>query len=455
MLLTLVLAIACQGPADPDDTGSGTVDWSGALPPLAGEVDPIRGFTLQRAIVHLHSPYSHDACDGDGLIDGEPDPACLESLREGLCALSVDVAFASDHPSHAAEQPYLDLLLAQDGDTPISVDGTVVGNGIACGDGHTVAWLPGIEDELMPVALDRHVSEDPEENDRIYNSSDEEAVLAEIAAGAVLLMAHTEGRDLSDLERLQDLGLRGVEMFNLHAMFAPDIRQEDLGLDGFDWLTGIGDFIHEDGEAEPDLLFLAAFQEQGPSIERWDALLARGAMAGVGGTDAHQNAIPMVLRDGERGDSFRRNMRWFSNMLLAEDDSAEAAEAALSAGRLYVAFEILGIPDGFDFHLVDGTGAVWEMGSDAPPGTLHVGCPSLSATSPRGTEAPEMAVILYRDGVPWQTECGAFEVDGPATYRVRMDLTPHHLRPFLGAEPDKWVVPYPWIYGNAIRVGGG
>jgi hypothetical protein len=454
MLLALALAIACNGTAEPDDTGSDTVDWSGALPPLLEEVDAIRGFTPLRAIVHLHSPYSHDACDGEGLIDGEPDPACLEDLRAGLCTVSVDVAFAADHPSHAAATPYLDLVLSRDDDTLITVDGQTVGNRIDCGDGHTVAWLPGIEDALMPVALDRHVSEDFEENDRLYNSSDEEAVLAEIAAGAVVLQNHTEGKDLTDLERLQDLGLRGIEAYNLHAMFAPDIRQEDLGLDGFDWLTGIADFIHEDGEAEPDLLFLAAHQEQGPSIERWDTLLARGPMAGVGGTDAHQNSIPAVLRDGERGDSFRRNMLWFSNLLLADDASVEAAEAALSAGRLFVAFEVLGTPDGFDFHLVDGSGAAWEMGSDTPPGTLHVVCPGLSASSPRGTDAPEITVTVYRDGVPWQSECGAFEADGPANYRVRMDITPHHLRPFLGAEPDKWLVPYPWIYGNAIRVGG-
>lgn len=455
MLLALVLAIACNGPADTGDTGSGTVDWSGSLPPLAEDVGGIRTFTLQRAIVHLHSPYSHDACDGEGLVDGHPDPDCLEDLRQGLCAVSADVAFATDHPAYAAFQPYQDLLLAREGDTPITVDGDGVGNRIACGGGRSVAWLPGIEDELMPVALDRHVSEDFEENDRIYNSSDAEAVAADVAAGAVVLMAHTEGRDPADLERLQDLGLRGVELFNLHAMFAPDIRQEDLGLDGFDWLADVADFILEDGEAVPDLLFLAVFQEQGPSIERWDGLLARGPMGAVAGTDAHQNSIPAVLRDGERGDSFRRNMRWFSNVLLADDDSPEAAEVALSAGRLYVAFEVLGTPDGFDFHLVDDTGAVWEMGSDAPPGTVHIGCPGLSASSPRGTEAPEITTTLYRDGVPWKTGCGAFEVDGPAAYRVRVDLTPHHLRPFLGADPDKWMVPYPWIYSNAIRVGGG
>ena len=97
MLFALVLAIACHGSAELDDTGSETVDWSGSLPPLAAEVGAIRGFTPQRGIVHLHSPYSHDACDGDGLIDAlDLDALALERAQAIQAALLVDASLTAD-----------------------------------------------------------------------------------------------------------------------------------------------------------------------------------------------------------------------------------------------------------------------------------------------------------------------------------------------------------------------
>jgi hypothetical protein len=31
-------------------------------------------------------------------------------------------------------------------------------------------------------------------------------------------------------------------------------------------------------------------------------------------------------------------------------------------------------------------------------------------------------------------------------------MVPNHLRRFLGADPDRYIKSYPWIYGNPIRV---
>lgn len=443
------LLAACNGPVP--DVEPVAVPWSGGLAPLAEETPSVRGRTPQRAIVHLHSPWSHDACDGEPLPDGSPDPACLDDLRHGLCETRIDAAFLTDHPAHAAEQPYADLFHARPQDTWVEVAGERVALRVACDNGHEVLWLPGIEDELMPVALDRHVADSASENDRLYNGSDAEAIGAELAAGATVLIAHTEGRDLAALEGLQDLGLGGVELFNLHASFAPDIREEDLGLDGLGWLSDIAPFTSPEGTGEPDLFFLAVLQEQTPSIARWDALLARGPMVGVAGTDAHQNVLPLELRDGERGDSYRRMLRWFSNILLVEGDGPEAVEAALAAGRMYVAFEVLGTPSGFDFWL-DGD-AITEMGgTSAAGGTLRVVCPTLSARSPTNLAAPEITATVFKDGQIWQTGCGEFVTDGPGVYRARVDLVPHHLRDHLGSEPDAWIRSYPWIYSNAIRV---
>jgi hypothetical protein len=446
--------VACTGGADPaPSTGSEVheVPWSRGLP----ERGPApRGWTERRAIVHLHSPWSHDACDGEGLLDGTndydgaPNPDCLADLRSGLCDTHVDLAFLTDHPSYSAWQPYDELFMAQAGDERVPN-----GNLLHCDDGHTVLWMPGVEDELMPVSLDRQVAgEDWAENDRLYNGYDAEAIAADEAAGASVFLAHTEQRATADLEMLQDAGLRGVEVFNLHAMFAPDIREEWLGLDGFSWISDVEPFTGPYGTAEPDLLMLGVLQAQPPSLAHWDELLARGPMTGTAGTDAHQNVLPLPLRDGERGDSYRRMLRWFSNLVWVGGDSADDAQSALVAGRSYVAFEVLGTPAGFDFALTPASGDLVEMGGEGTGGTLHVGCPTLDPASPRGLDEPEIDVHVLKDGVRWHEGCGEVDTDGPGVYRVEVEMVPWHLRPFLGEEPDPWLHAYPWIYGNPIRV---
>ncbi len=450
--MKLLLLLAChRDPApEPVDTAPDTVPWSSALPRLADDIGAIRGYTPARAIVHLHSPWSHDACDGG---EGAENPACLADLREGLCQTAVDVAFLTDHPAYAAWHPYEELFQAQDGDEPVLDEaGEMFALSTPCADGSTVLWQPGIEDELMPVGLARHVSEDADEADALYNGSDATSLLAEQDAGAMVLTAHTEQRTQAELELLQDAGLQGTELFNLHAAFDPDIREEALGLDGMGWLTSMAPFTSDDDHAEPDLLVLAVITRQSPSLERWDALLQRGPMVGTAGTDAHQNVLPLALRDGERGDSYRRMLRWFSNVLLVEGADPAAYEEALRAGRSYVAFDVLGTPAGFDLTLESG-GQTYEMGSDAPEGTLVVGCAELSPGSPRGLDAPEIRTTVYKDGQPWAQGCGEHETDGPGVYRVEVEILPWHLADFLGNEPDGWLVSYPWIYGNAIRVG--
>lgn len=447
-MLYLFFLTACTQPAPSDQPadsgGSSARPWTPGLP-NASTLEAPREWRVLRTITHLHSPWSHDACDGEPLIDGAPDPDCLADLRAGLCALHIDAAYLSDHPSHAADQPFDALLHMRDEDT--AVDGGVW---MACGDGGgDVLLRPGIEGGLMPLGLHEHA-----EDVGVYGSRSAEAVAQEAAAGAVVFTAHTEGRTLEELQALQAAGLRGVEAFNIHAMFDPNIRQDDLGLDGLGWMSSIAPFTDPDGTAEPDLLFLGVLQEQAPSIALWDALQADGAVVGIGGSDAHQNVFPVLLRDDERGDSYRRMLKWMSNHLFAADRSAEAADEALAAGRLAVVFEVLGSPEGIDLSLHTDAGIVEMGGRSAAGGQLQVGCPVLSADSPQGEQPPEIQVTVFKDGTPWQTDCGTFEVSEPGVYRARVDIVPWHLAPFLGDAPEPWLISWPWIYTNPITITG-
>lgn len=443
MALLLISIVACtESPADTAVDTPLVVPWTSERTPLT-EVSS-GGRAWRRGIIHLHSHYSHDACDGDPMPGGVPDEACLAHLREGLCRNALDFAMITDHPAHAAEQQWEDLLLSRDGDTV--VDG--IANRIACPTGHSVLTMPGIEDELMPVALNEPVADTPEERDRLYNSTDAEAFDADIAAGATVLQAHTEQQDLDALLERQANGLGGVELFNLHAMVDPDIRSEALGLGSFDYITDIGPFVTGDTDAEPDLAFLAFFQEQGVSLAKWDALSTVAHTTGTAGTDAHENALPNLLSDGERVDSYRRMMTWFSNIALVEGDGPEDVQAAVTAGKLFVAFEILGTPSGFSVRY----GELEMSGTADIGGTLEVTCPTLAATTPQDGNAPEIVATIFKDGAIWAEGCGEHVVTDPGVYRVRVDITPHHLSAYL--DDQQWLVrAYPWIYSNAFRLG--
>jgi hypothetical protein len=446
----LALAVACtaQTSTPEPDVVEADRPWDPRLPDAATITLP-RG-VARRAVFHLHSPWSHDACDGEGFVDGTLDTACRDDLRAALCTTRYDLAFLTDHPDHADAQPFDELFHPQPGDAWVGEPGDREASEIRGDDGHVLRWRAGFEDELMPVGLRKHVDDDPGVRHDLLNRDDPDALRAMRDADAFVLVAHTEGRDLAELQAQQDAGLHGVEVFNLHAMFGPDIRQEHLGLDPLGWIADLGPFLEERSELEPDLLFLAVHGAQPPSLQRWDALLQRGPMFGVGGTDAHQNVLPSLLTDGDRVDSYRRMLRWFSTILIADGTTPEDDRAAIARRSAYVAFEALGTPVGVDLHLEAG-GEVYEMGAEAPAGTLVVGCPALHPASPRVGADPEITVRVLRDGELWQTGCGRWEV-GRGVYRVEVDVVPRHLAAFLGEAADGFVRTYPWVYTNAIRV---
>lgn len=452
-----------EGEADDDEGPAEPPPWEAGLPATAELQADRRGWVELRGIVHLHSPLSHDACDNDPFPDGVFNEECLQSLRGALCTTRQDFAFLTDHTSFAADFPWRDLLEMREGDEEaLDAAGQVAGMRMACGDGASVLWMPGIEGNLMPVGLRRHAGadDDPQANADVYGGTSEEAIEAMHAAGALVLVQHAEGVPLDTMRALP--GIDGMEVYNLHANVAPNIREEDLGLDPWDWLEDVSPFLDDGPEGpEPDLVVLGFWTPNEPDRERLDTLLSEGRrLVAVAGTDAHENSLPMLMRDGERVDSYRRMLRWFSNHVLAEDDGPDAVRQALADGRSWVVFETFGIPEGFDAVAVDSGGGVHEMGStvDSAGTVLKVTAPRLMGGDPAWADAPEVTVRLIRASAPVGEVVAEAEGDleyaepAPGAYRVEVDIVPHHLAPYLGADPSLSTRTVAWIYSSPFYV---
>ena len=466
-LFALVLLGCPSSVPDPDLTPESptpftVIDWEKSQPDIAQQ--DVRGFRELRAIAHLHSHWSHDACDGDPQPGGVPDEACLQDLRDGLCTTRMDVAFMSDHPGHALETDYATLLLLRDGDEPVAgPNGDPIANRITCADGHQVLLLPGIESgDMMPFALDAHVEDGygpmtAEQYDKIDD------------AGGVKWVAHTETRDVA---QLAEVGVEGIELYQLHANLAPDLREEFLGLDPFGFLADVGPFFFAESHGltdppHPDLAPLGFLLLNEPSIVALETLGQDGRVGVTGGTDAHQNVFPSDAGDFERIDSYRRMMRWFNNRLrveLAEDALPTPAqvEAALREARAHVAFEVFGTPVGFDMR-VEGS-AAGELGDEVPFAAdleVVVQPPTLDPRSPRADVAPIVTTRIYFADTSGRTLLAEAEGDaavraavpGPGVVRAEIWIQPLHLVPYLGELADEYSQrTVPWLQTGGIFI---
>lgn len=457
-----ILAIAL-----PACGASGTTEpppaWSAELPAADVAFGGQRGLTAVRGIIHLHSPYSHDACDGEPRDEttGDVNEACLTDLRAALCTTRVGYAALTEHDDSMADvDDFAALFLARAGDELIrNTSGEVIASRIHCANGHEVLWFTGGENALMPLMIDRHPDGDAAQRHAVYNAGDAQTVQTFRELGGLGWIAHTEQRSVDELRAL---GLDGLELYNLHANIDPNIRQDHLGLDPAGAIQAVAEFADPSPEGpEPDLA-LIAFLERSVAVDRWDALLGEGLrISASAGTDAHQNALPIMLRDGERGDSYRRMIRWFSNIVLADDPRDPVAiEAALRHGRMYVAFELFGTPSGFDMVATTADATI-EIGGElsaSAAATLTVTLPvvfELAASLP----APEIRARILRVDASGVTEVASGDapaltvaIDTPGAYRVEVLITPHHHAPYLGRLDDHAAREQVWIYSNPIYV---
>lgn len=415
-----------------------------------------RGLRVVRGIIHLHTVYSHDACDGmPELEPGVPDEQCNEDLRAGLCATRQDFAMTTDHEDLAAAVDYEDLLLLREGDEAIEAGGAPVANSMDCGDGFRPLLLPGGEFGLMPVGMEAHAPGTPEERAAIYEEESAVGAEAEWDVGAVVLQAHMESKDVS---LLGSIPVDGVEVWNLHAAIDPDNRKL-LELDPAGAIEGVVAFAgQQPTDPHPDLALIGFLEEQQLVLDKWDTLTAARRTVGVAATDAHRNALPLLLRDGERGDSYRRTMRWFANHLLVDEgweSDPRGLKDSLRAGRAYVAFEVLGTPVGFDFRAEAG-GDIYEMGDTAPAGAeIVVARPTVYGWD-GAVEATTTLLRVTAGGteevVSVEGDELRFTADEAGAYRAAIHLRPTHLLPYLGEDPSAFDHDYVWIYANPIFV---
>ncbi|MBX3157446.1 MAG: hypothetical protein KF773_15835 [Deltaproteobacteria bacterium] len=457
-LLLAVAAAGCGGTTAPPDLPA----WEKHLPP-ASVYGARRGLQPARGIVHLHSPYSHDACDNRPRgADGAPNEPCLADLRAALCSEHIDYAALTDHDDTMADEDFATLFSMRGGDEPVMSGADQVASRILCDDGHEVLVTVGGENDLMPIMLDRHVAGTVAERHAIYNGTDAAAVAAYRAAGGLVWVAHTESKSLA---MLREVVPDGIEVYNLHANLDPNIRVL-LGLEPGGAIAAAANFADTNpGHPEPDLALLSFLAPNEPARTAWNELLADGLhIAATAGSDAHQNAIPIALADGERGDSYRRVLRWFGNIaLVADPHDPQQIEAALKAGRVMAVFEMLGTPEGLDIRATSAV-KTYELGDTVPAGEgamLAVDAPRVRALDP-GLPVPTVRIRVLRIDPATRavTEVGraddanvAVPAAAPGAYRVEISIIPRHVGPYLGdlgpAMADR---EYPWVYASPIYV---
>ena len=465
------------------------LEWQRSLEPTAAlDLAPrARGWAVKRGIIHLHSPYSHDACDGDPLPGGQLNAPCLTHLRRGLCQTRQDFAMLTDHASHMTEAPFESLFLAdaKAGDELLHDGADVVGNSLHCDPAlaadQRVVLTVGGENSLMPVGLHHHLgSTQPERAANMYAESPA-AVQAFHDAGGSVLVPHGESRTLDLLKTLTAAGLDGMEVYNLHANIDPTIRSTYLDLEGVGAIAGLLPWLAatpvSQGGPEPDLAMLGFLSANNNQLGKFDALLGLGRhLLPVAGSDIHENSFKQLLADGERGDSYRRLMRWFGNYLLVpqgEPLTPALLREAVRKGRGYSVFHVFGPPVGFDFYAEPAQVGqpIAELGDSAELGAkLHLVAPRPLPADDRRSEpvlrltllrvAPgqdKSQVVQTRLFSAAELQAGASLVAdttalGVGAYRAEVTVIPHHLTHLLGPDAATYVHEFPYLYSGVIYV---
>lgn len=450
----LLLAALCTTACTSKPTVEPEPTWKPGLVYRTERAATARGFLDRRGLIHSHSYYSHDACDGHPRDDaGVYDEQCYDDFRDGLCKSQHDFAFLTDHRDSFDEHEFPDLLLYRQsrGDALVDHGAGPTANRLACPGGAPAPLvMGGNETKMMPVGLERHA----EGRGATYGDVSDAGIEKIHAAGGLAIMAHPEG---SSVDELASVGLDGFEMYNLHAN-----TFKNLAI-AADWALK-ADAKEFDTLPDPDAFLIGYVLEDPVYLETWGTVLARGVKrVTTMGTDCHRNSLPALAQDGERIDSYRRMMNMFSNHLLVRGKSDGTFDDrdlkdALRAGRLYGSFDFLGYPEGFDYVAREGT-VVHELGEEVAVGAvLEVTMPKVQKLNAEGDQPVlTMHVFKAKEG-GWEDVASGtgekltFTTTAPGAYRAEVRMVPKHMKPFVGRRVDLIKAERPWVYSNAIYV---
>ncbi len=440
--LALCLSCGNSKPSTATDVTAAAVDAAADAPGVDAAPDSSqeglptpaeRGWSIARNVVHIHSTYSHDACDG--YIDnfpGQVSTTCLDDLRVALCESGLDVAFLTDHPSHSKEFGFDKLLQVNldKGDTPVGDKGAPHANVVHCPKSDAlpardVVLTVGYEGtHNMAIGIHHHFTDGKLQG---LSFSDKDSAIEDVkksvaaihAAKGVSCNAHSEEDDIS-VQRMVQSGMDCMEVYNTHANFKTIVGMGSAGSKMnlgrvflLDKLLGPKDL-----SPDPDLAVLIMLDIQPEAaFTKWQAVNSERKVAGVIGNDVHQNVVleafcgpggqfetlcdglvdkyphlvallkkggPVMLADGKRIDDYRRLLRWISNRTLIPPgkpatERAELTKAAIVAARTWAVYDVLGDPQGLDMAARDKATGKWvEVGDTAAMGsTLYLRVPDV------------------------------------------------------------------------------
>ncbi len=440
--------------ADTGETTDNSVtmltEWDPALPGTEN-LEKTRDYLVARAIIHAHSIYSHDGCDGNSVENGNPEENCVLQLRDAICKLNLNALFMTDHAgSLADEEDFPKLYYPREGDTPIIENEIQTGNKLNCSNGARPIIMVGSENDIMPIGITAHPSQDITERKKIYDSVDESAIEAFRKVNGVVCTAHSEGKED---DYLINSTLDCIEIYNFHVSI--------LSSSGLVVLT---DYMNQPEKMpHPDLSFLAFYEPLKSQLTKWYAAVEKRDVSAFVGTDIHRNVVTKIVGDGERLDSYRRFMRWFSNFLLVKEHKPTEYKSAVKDGRLYVVAEGLGTPSGFDFYAETKSGIV-EMGKRVKKADFNkfvIKLPEVYGIKNADTyikarlfkiqgksETEILSPVARSDKKIIEVSDGIDE----GVYAVQILLTPMHLKRVCKRYASDYIKEFVWIYSNAIRV---
>ncbi len=493
---------------------SGVVTLPDAGAPLdAG--DPLASPFLQaRGVMHVHSVFSHDACDNDPMPGGVRNQPCWSDLRAAVCLVKLDFVGLTDHPAHMKEHPMADELLydGSKGDQLIFENGVVAANRLRCDDGRTVLITEGFEAEhTLPIGFSSQPATDAEYGDLLDARpiGDVQAMVAQLKGhGAVISSAHSEETNVS-AATLVASGVDAMEWYNPHGNFKTifgDQTGTSIGLGALDALSLLGKMspfmTGASSGAHPDLVLLVLLPHWPQAgFDKWREVQRSRTVTGMLGSDVHQNVsikplctgsltVPcqlaaagspdkqkalallisgglIVMADERRLDAYERIFRWVENRMLVTEYTTTGIKDALRAGRSYGLFSVFGDPLGFRFAGQQGS-TLLEMGARAAgPVTLTVrapvgagqltGAPISAADSTKAQVRVSLYLTTSHETKLVQESAllggtFTFTATEPGAYHVEVWTKPKHLASALGSQAGLADTEYLWLITTPIRV---